>query len=234
MMMMENLLKETALLNYNDLQIQKLINSRGWWDLSEKDRILAIYNYVRDEIIFGYNASDVMSAVSVLKEGYGQCNTKGTLFMALLRAVGIPCRIHGFYVDKVIQKGVMKSFYYRQSPKEILHSWVEVFYVGGWLNLEGFILDVNYLGKLQDKFKDCRGSFCGYGVAVQDFENPPIEWNECDTYIQKEGIVKDLGLFDAPDELFTTHKQKIGWFKSFMYKNIVHHLMNKNVEKIRQ
>ncbi|MDR2720141.1 MAG: transglutaminase family protein [Nitrososphaerota archaeon] len=231
---MENLLKETALLNYNDLQIQKLINGRGWRDLSEKDRILAIYNFVRDEIIFGYNASDVMSAVSVLKEGYGQCNTKGTLFMALLRAVGVPCRIHGFYVDKVIQKGVMKSFYYRQSPKEILHSWVEVFYAGGWLNLEGFILDVNYLGKLQDKFKDCMGSFCGYGVAVQDFENPPIEWNECDTYIQKEGIVKDLGLFDTPDELFTTHKQKIGWFKSFMYKNIVHHLMNKNVEKIRQ
>jgi hypothetical protein len=137
------------------------------------------------------------------------------------------------YVDKIIQKGAMKSFYYSLSPKELLHSWVEVFYNGVWLNLESFILDASYLCKLQAKFKDCSGSFCGYGVAVQDFRNPTIEWNENDTYIQKEGVIEDLGVFDAPDELFAVYKQKVGRFKTFMFKNIVRHLMNKNVEKIR-
>ena len=38
----------------------------------------------------------------VLADGYGQCNTKGTLFMALLRACNIPCRVHGFTIDKKI------------------------------------------------------------------------------------------------------------------------------------
>ena len=151
---MDNLLKETAMLNYTDPQIQSLIHNRGWRELGVKERILAIYNYIRDEIAFGYNISDNISASSVLRDGYGQCNTKGTLFMALLRAVGVPCRIHGFYVDKVIQKGAITGFFYRQSPKEILHSWVEIFYDGKWLNLEGFILDMKYLNGLQGKFKN--------------------------------------------------------------------------------
>jgi hypothetical protein len=231
---MEALLKETALLNYSDPQIQALIKERDWQELSEKDRILAIYNYIRDKIAFGYNISDDITAADVLQDGYGQCNTKGTLFMALLRAVGIPCRIHGFFVDKVIQKGAIKGFYYRQSPKEILHSWVEIFYNEQWLNLEGFILDMKYLTSLQDKFSDCTGSFCGYAVATDDFQNPPVEWKENDTYIQKDGIIEDLDIYDSPDELFAAHSQKVGWFKTFMFKYFVRHSMNRNVRRIRR
>ncbi|MCL2086273.1 MAG: transglutaminase-like domain-containing protein [Oscillospiraceae bacterium] len=230
---MENLLNETALLNYNAPEIRSLIHKRNWRELSEKERILAIYNYVRDEIAFGYNKADTLSAADVLRDGYGQCNTKGTLFMALLRAVQIPCRIHGFFVDKIIQKGTLKGFYYGQSPKEILHSWVEVYYNAQWLNLEGFILDMRYLGGLQAQFKDCTGSFCGYAVATPDFQNPPVEWNGGNTYIQKDGIIADLGVFDSPDELFGKERQKVGRFKTFMFRYIVRHFMNRNVNRIR-
>jgi hypothetical protein len=230
---MENSLKETSLLNYSEPSVQTLINKRGWRELGEKDRILAIYNYVRDEIIFGYNINDNIPATEVLKDDYGQCNTKSTLFMALLRAVGIQCRIHGFYIDKILQKGAMIGIYYQQAPNEILHTWVEILYNGTWLNIEGFILDMAYLHKLQSKFSDCEGSFCGYGVAIQDFKNPPVEWNENDTYIQKDGITKDLGIYNSPDELFSAYKQKIGWFKGFVFRNIVRHLMNRNINRIR-
>ncbi|MCL1901526.1 MAG: transglutaminase family protein [Firmicutes bacterium] len=230
---MENLLNETALLNFNHPTIRTLVEKKGWHGLIEKDRVLAIYNFVRDDIIFGYNRSDDITAAAVLKDGYGQCNTKGILFMALLRAVGIPCRIHGFYIDKIMQKGALKGFYYKRAPKEILHSWVEIFYKDAWLNLEGFILDMNYLVKLQRKFKNCSGPFCGYGVAIENFKNPPVKWNESDTYIQKDKIVKDLGIYDSPDDLLAIHQQKIGRFKNFVFKLIVRHLMNKNIKKIR-
>jgi len=229
----EALLKETRLLNYSDSLVQSLIRQRGWQELGKKDRILAIYNYVRDEMAFGYNKGDDITAVNVLQDGYGQCNTKGILFMALLRAVCIPCRIHGFYVDKIIQKGAFNGLFYQQSPKEILHSWVEVFYNEKWLNIEGFILDLKYISGLQEKFSDCTGSFCGYAVATDDFQNPPIDWNENDTYIQKDGIIQDLGIYDSPDELFSAHSQQIGWFKSFMFKYVARHSMNKNIAKIR-
>jgi hypothetical protein len=200
---MDELLVETKLLNYNNSEIQNLIINRKWLSLNEKERILAIYNYVRDEILFGYNTNDDIPASIVLQDGYGQCNTKGTLFMALLRATGVPCRIHGFYVDKIIQKGTITGFFYKQSPKEILHSWVEIYYKEKWFNLEGFILDVAYLNSLQKLYSDSSDSFCGYAVAIDDFKNPPIEWDENDTYIQKNGIIEDLSILNDADELFS-------------------------------
>ncbi len=48
---------------------------------------------------------DTMNAVQILNDGYGQCNTKATLLMALLRAVSIPCRLHAFDVTKDLQRG---------------------------------------------------------------------------------------------------------------------------------
>lgn len=61
-------------------------------------------------------------------DGYGQCNTKGTLFIALLCAVGVPCRIRGFTIDKKLQKGAMTGFVYKSAQASILHSWLEVLF----------------------------------------------------------------------------------------------------------
>lgn len=93
--MMDNYLKETRMLNYKAKSLEELVRSRNWKELDEFERIGAIYDYVRNEILFGYNRSDLLSAEEVLADGYGQCNTKATLLMALLRAVEIPCRLHG-------------------------------------------------------------------------------------------------------------------------------------------
>ncbi|WP_342476447.1 transglutaminase family protein [Paenibacillus sp. FSL H7-0350] len=227
-------LKETELLNYSHPLIQQIVHSRRWDSMSRKEQILGIYNYVRDEIRFGYNRADDIPASEVLQDGYGQCNTKGVLFMALLRAVGVSCRIHGFAIDKKLQKGAMKGWYYQLSPREIIHSWVEVLYEDKWLNIEGFILDVPYLTKLQQKFEQCTGSFCGYGAATDNFQNLQIYWNENDTYVQKEGIVQDFGIYDSPDAFFSAHPQGLSPVKKIVYTKVVRHLMNRNVDHIRQ
>jgi hypothetical protein len=99
--------------------------------------------------------------------------------------------------------------------------------------LEAFIIDKQYLSKLQAKFSDCIGSFCGYGVAVKEFGNPVIDWNKNDTYIQKEGINNDFGIYNSPDTFFAEHSQELNFLKRFLYRNIFRHLMNKNVKKIR-
>ena len=137
---MDIYLKETVMLDFSNPDIQKLIERKRWKEQNEFDRIKAIYNFVRDDVLFGYNADDNISASKVLKDGYGQCNTKGTLFMALLRACIIPCRVHGFTVDKKIQKGVMRGFVYKKVPQNILHSWVEVYLEDKWYELEAFIV----------------------------------------------------------------------------------------------
>ena len=228
-------LKETSLLDYRSSSIQSLLSKRGWLLLSEIDRAKAVYNFVKDEILFGYNVSDKRKASDVLKDGYGQCNTKGILLMALFRAANIPCKIHGFTIDKILQKGAMTGLVYRSAPKEILHSYVEAFIGGKWYNLEGFILDNKYLSSLQKKFKpNSDGSFIGHGVATKDFMNPPIEFDLCDTYIQKEGIVRDLGVYSDPDSLLKEHCQNTRLLKGLAYRFIGRRLMNRNVRKIRE
>ena len=226
-------IQETNMLDYSNTHIQKLIQNRGWLELSDFDRIKAIYNYVRDEILFGYNIDDSIPASKVLADGYGQCNTKGTLFMALLRACNIPCRVHGFTIDKKLQKGAMTGLVYRSAPKNVLHSWVEVFFEDIWYELEAFILDNEYFSKLQQIHSDCVGAFCGYGVAVKDFQHPVIDFDGNNTYIQSEGINQDCGIYDCPDDLLKEHRQEISVIKAFAYRNLGRHLMNRNVKKIR-
>ena len=76
-------------------------------------------------------------------------------------------------------------------------------------------------------------NFCGYGAYTDNFENPPIEWNMNNTYIQDKGINQDFGLFDTPDDFYAKHQQKLGAIKKFIFRNFVRQIMNKNVEKIR-
>ncbi|MGB0499059.1 MAG: transglutaminase-like domain-containing protein, partial [Rubricella sp.] len=97
-----HLLDATPLLDFPSDGIARLIEDRGWLRLSEHDRIGAAYDFVRNEILFGYNRADDIPASEVLADGYGQCNTKGTLLMALLRGLGLPCRLHGFSIHKAL------------------------------------------------------------------------------------------------------------------------------------
>ena len=142
---MHDYLTETKMLDYSNENIKQLIRERKWSDMAEFERLKAIYTFVRDEILFGYNVDDSVPASRVLRDGYGQCNTKGTLFMALLRACDIPCRVHGFTIDKKLQKGAMTGIVYRNAPQNVFHSWVEVYFENRWYELEAFILDMGYL-----------------------------------------------------------------------------------------
>ncbi|MBD5638310.1 hypothetical protein HYI18_06855 [Clostridium botulinum] len=56
-------------------------------------------------------------------------------------------------------------------------------------------------------------------MAVSDFKNPVIKWNINDTYIQKDGINQDFGIYDDPDSFFSKHSQQFKIVKKFAYQN---------------
>ena len=230
---MLRLLEQTPILDYHHPSIQNLIEQRKWRDLDEVNKVRNIYNFVRDEVQFGYNTGDTIQASQVLRDGYGQCNTKATLLMALLRAVGVATRIHGFTIDKALQKGAIKGIWYKLSPKDILHSWVEVHVNGQWYILDGVILDRLYLEKLQSINKHQTTTFCGFGVFTENFENPPIDWNLNDTFIHDKGINQDFGLFDSPEDFYNMYQQELSPIQRMAFKYVVRYLMNQNVDKIR-
>ncbi len=225
-------LTATPLLDFETPAILGLITERRWPDLPVSDRIGAIYDFVRNEIAFGYNRADDIPASEVLANGFGQCNTKGTLLMALFRGSGIRCRLHGFMIHKELQRGVVPELIYPLAPEEILHSWVEVEVGDRWVNLEGFILDQPYLEALQRNFAETE-SLCGYGAGTGCLSDPQVEWEGRDTYIQKTGIVQDFGVFDTPDAFYADHAQSFGSIRGWLYRFIFRHWMNARVRSLR-
>lgn len=238
---MKEYLVETPLLDYKNDKIEALIEVRGWRRLDSYHQIEAIYSFVKDEILFGFNDSDVKKASEVLADGYGQCNTKSALLMALLRGVGIPCRHHVFLLSSALQISLLSKVAALFAPKQVVHTWVEVWYQGEWLALEGVIIDQAYLEQIQKKFlkehelatKDDVVSYTGYAIATMDLFHPQVTWVGKSTYIQNKEIQKDLGIYASYDESFQLYGQNLCKIKTLIYKHITCKQMTKKVQKIR-
>ena len=227
-------LEETKMLNYQCVVIQTLIKERRWGELSEYEKIKAVYGFVQNKIPLGYNCKDTLTAEQVLIDGYGQCNTKATLLMALLRGVNIPCRIHGFEVSKDFQRGATTGIITLLAPDKIVHTWVEVYYKGQWLALEGVIIDNQYLEAVKAKYSYVQGKFMKFAIATKDFQKISVDWNENNTYIQNAAIVSDLGVFPNPDKFFENYTQHWCKIKDYMYVHFGRKIMNYNVAKMRK
>ncbi|MDY0290248.1 MAG: transglutaminase-like domain-containing protein [Sphaerochaeta sp.] len=227
-------LEPSHLLDYIHPTIQELITSKGWDTIKEKATLIGeVYTFVRDQIAYGYTKSFALPASKILKKGYGNCITKSTLLMALLRGVGVPCRFHTMTIRKIIFRGLLPKLSYKAVPKRPFHAWVEVLYNNKWLALEGHIIDTAYLTNLQRKFPDYMGSFYGYGIAVLNFRNPPNKWNNTDTYVQNEATEEDLGIFDTPDDFFTQHPESEAYTQSFRYRVMIRRHLNKSIRALR-
>lgn len=227
-------LESTPMLDFQHPSIQALIEQKGWRGLNSYDAVGAVYDFVRDDIPFGYNSDDHIAASKVLADGYGQCNTKGTLLMALLRALGIPARLHGFTIFNELQRGAIPGYLFALAPVRILHSWVEVKVEDRWLELEGYIIDRDYLHQVQRTFSTQCESFSGYGIATSCLSAPSVEWRGESTYIQKDGIADDFGIFNQPDDFYREKGTNLSGFKKLLYRFVVRHLINSNVKRIRQ
>jgi len=226
-------LRATPILDFNAAAIRAIVEKHSWASLEPRHRIAAIYLFVRDQIRFGYNTSDSIPASNVLRHGYGQCNTKTTLLMALLRAVGVPCRIHGATIDKALQRGVVTGLFYHLAPSNILHSWAEVWLAERWVALEGVILDTRYISGLTAHLQQTTGPLLGYGVGTIDIGNPAIDFNGGPTSIQMTGVNQDLGVFTDPDAFYATCGTNLSGPRAWLFSLWVRHRMNKRVAAIR-
>lgn len=195
-----------------------MINARNWNALNEFDKIGAIYDHVQNNTLLGYNKYDDLSATQVLADGIGQCNTKATLLMALLRAVGLSCRLHGTRVTKVFQRSLMPKIMAKLAPPLIVHTWAEVYYNGEWLSLEGVITDKAYISGLQKLNPEHKGKFFDYAVTVQDFNNLQIDWSGKNTTVQQQAVVKIWAYATRPMNFIPNTNKHIAGSKSLCMK----------------
>jgi Transglutaminase-like superfamily len=127
--------------------------------VDDRAKALSIFDFVRSEIRFGFARGfwDV-SASRVLSLGVGYCNTKSTLFVALLRAAGVPARQVFVDIHASILHGILTP-----GTEYVDHSYVEIFLSGAWVATDAYIVDPALFAAAQRRVQS-ENRLMGYGV----------------------------------------------------------------------
>jgi transglutaminase-like putative cysteine protease len=130
-------LQSTTLIETNHPRITALAKeiTRG----ADSTRIAAvrIHDWVRDQIPFGIPpAFYETSATESLDVKVGYCNTKVTLFNALLRASAIPSRIRLMDLSAQVLYGLLDP-----GTPYVDHALTEVFLNGRWIKVDSYVVD---------------------------------------------------------------------------------------------
>jgi transglutaminase-like putative cysteine protease len=212
---MEEYLKETNFLNFSDKSISsttKKVISKATTDI---EKAVAIHNFVRDEIKFGFtNSFYNMKASDVLYAGVGYCNTKATLFIAMLRCAGIPARQHFVDIDVHILDEVI-------DPRRdfVDHSFTEVYLNEKWIETDSYIVD-KLLHKYATKKLDETKKALGFGFHSQGTTEWDGKSNAMSQYIKDaKGIsTVDYGIFQDTEEFFSTPRgEQLNFFTTVLF-----------------
>lgn len=129
---------------------------------SQREKAIAVYHFVRDEILFQMcQFSDTASDTLASKRGH--CYQKANLQIALLRSLEIPA---GFITQR-IDPGVLRPFLSDQAMaifgRRMAHAWACVFLDGRWVGADAtfdkplldFALDDHW--QMQETWDGVRG-----------------------------------------------------------------------------
>lgn len=207
---MEIYLKPTKFFNFNKpivkekaLEITKNCNS-------EKEKVKALFYWVRDEIkynmrLFIPKVINNFKASNVIKKRQGFCVSKSILLSSLVRAIGIPARIH--LVDLINHKISQKVIDLMGTNIFYYHGFSEVLLNNKWIKLTPSF----------DKETAIKQGFlpmCEFD-GEHDAVFPPqdIDGNKFGEYIGDRGVHADIPL-DEIEKLFEEKYYKYRQFRS--------------------
>ena len=132
----EDWVAPTRLLDLDDpkLRIQAMrITQLATTDMQ---KAILVHDFVK-ALPFGCVAGfDHVPAVSVLKTGHGDCHTKGTLFVALLRCAGVPARLRFVTLTGAFLHGIIDI-----GQTTITHAVGEVYLQERWVQTDTYVTD---------------------------------------------------------------------------------------------
>ena len=149
----------TRYIDCNSAQVRATAASVTAGLSSPRDRAIALHRFVSQNTRFGFAREFWDNTASeVLRAGIGYCNTKSTLFVAMLRASGIPARqvfvdIHASVLGGILEPGT----------PYVDHSYVEAFVQDAWRATDAYIVDPAMFGPARRKAL-AEGRRMGYGV----------------------------------------------------------------------
>ena len=200
-----------------------------------RSKLGALFDYVRDDIEFGFPPKgDLTAASETIRLGIGQCNTKGTLLLALCKAAGIPARLHFSLIRKDIQRGLFEGLAYRLLPPRLSHAWLEVELDGSWRRLDGYINDAPFFDAAGESLRR-RGWDTGFSVACAEGRASCAFAPEDERFVQMQAVVDDHGVWDDPADYYRSpaYRNRPGALRLLMYRLLIGGI-NKKIAAMRQ
>ena len=223
-------LGSTQLLDLNDpkLRIQAMRITQLASNATQK--AVFIHDFVKS-LPFGCVAAfDHVPAADVLRAGRGDCHTKGTLFVALLRASGVPARLRFVSLSSKFLAGIIDV-----TQESITHAVGEVYLSGRWVQTDTYVTDEQFEMRAWGKLVE-RGLRVGLGIHV----NADRYWSgQKDSHAQYSDKdlsslpLEDLGVAHDPKYFYSDKSKQdrqIGWttrLKWLMVATVVNHRVGK-------
>ncbi|MCY3412657.1 MAG: transglutaminase family protein [Candidatus Heimdallarchaeota archaeon] len=134
---MENYLQETQFMNYSDPIIQEIIKDLDLDGLTEVEKAIKIFYYVRDKAKYSIKGISLnpehFKASRTLQKDSSYCIPKAIALSTLARAAGIPSRLH--IVDFINHRLAPELVELWGTNVMASHTYSELYIEGRWIKL---------------------------------------------------------------------------------------------------
>ncbi len=163
-------LRETEQINFNASKLRILSNQVTQLQHSDIGKALAIHKHVKS-LPFGCVPDFTrVKATDIAQQGYGDCHTKGLLYVALLRAVHIPARLRFVTVSTQFLNGLIDT-----GTQTMVHAVGEAFIDGNWRQNDTYVVDAQYEASARSQLR-VEQRILGYGLHAMGDK----DWNGVD------------------------------------------------------
>ncbi len=172
-------------------------------------------------------------ASDVIRLGYGDCHTKGILFVALLRAASVPARLRFVTLPTRFLDGLIDT-----GSQTMTHAIAEVFLDTRWYQTDTYVVDPALNREARELLRS-QNRQLGYGVHAmgdQDWNGLDDARAQCSAADPASMPVVDWGVAHDPshfynDDSHTALRHSFGTRVKWM---LGAHIVNRKVSRLRQ
>jgi transglutaminase-like putative cysteine protease len=199
---------------------------------SELQKAVFIHDYVKS-LPFGCVAGfSHMPAPVVLRAGRGDCHTKGTLFVAMLRLVGISSRLRFVTLSSAFLDGIISV-----PHGTVTHAVAEAYLGGQWLQTDTYVADTALESSALNLLSR-KGMVLGYGVHSRGnrfwsgFSPSHAQYSDKDP---SSLPMHDWGVAHDPEHFYAdkaNRELRLGWLTRMKWM-LAAAVVNRRVEQVR-
>ena len=191
----------TPLLELDHPKIRLLSKRLAQLKSSQREQALACFSYLRS-LPFGCIADSTgTSSLAVLRHGKGDCHSKSTLLIALLRALGIPSRMRFVTMRPDFLHGLIDT-----GGQPLEHAYVEVLLDEVWHAVDTHVVDVRLAVAAKSRLAR-EGRKLGWGMHIDG----KISWDGRSSAFGQFTMadpasmpLHDWGAFDDPYQFYSS------------------------------